>query len=175
MEKRLEEIKVELKGDIVIEVMEELKEIEDKKSRDCNLILYNVPESTKTVSRDRMDEDGSYCEKLFTEGVLVNRKDFTITDIIRLGKRGENERPRPILVKLQSGREKWNILKNARNLRKCTHNGMNTISIAPDLTIREREQDKKVRNELKIKKENGENDWFIKNGKLVKKNFQQRH
>ena len=80
-----------MKEDIVTEVMEELKEIEDKKFRDNNLILYNVPDSTKTVSRDRMNEDGSYCEKLFAERVLVNRIFFTITDIIRLSKRGENE------------------------------------------------------------------------------------
>ena len=175
LEKKLEDIKIELKGDIINEVMEEIKEIEDKKSREGNLVLYNVPESTSAQPRERLNNDGNFCEKLFVEGCLVNRQDFTISNVIRLGKKVENVKPRPILVKLQSSREKWSIIKNARNLKRCQQNGMNKISIALDLTIKEREKDKELRQELKAKKESGDHGWFIKNGKLIEKNFHQGH
>jgi len=45
---------------------------------------------------------------------------------------------------------------------------MSEIYISPDLTLREREADKKLRDELRQKREDGEEGWFIKRGKLVK-------
>ena len=184
LEKRLEDLKVELKNDIVSDVLKELKEVDEKKSRESNLIIYNMPESLSNDAKERKIEDEKLCEKIFLEGVKVERQDFSIDGIIRLGKsrpiqdqceNSENQKPRPVLVKLQTGREKWNILKKAKNLRNCQHNGMKRIGIAPDLTVSEREIDRKLRNELKTRRESGDNDWYIKNGKLIKKNFQQRH
>lgn len=174
LEKRLEDLKIELKSDIVSEVMKEIKEAEDKKSREGNLIIYNVPESEAATSKDRRSHDENMCEKLFVEGVRIDKQDFNMTNVIRLGKitpDQQNEKPRPILVKFQNSRQKWNILKNAKNLKGYENNGMNRISIVPDLTIKEREIDRKLRNDLKAKKDMGENDWYIKGGKLVKKNF----
>ena len=60
------------------------------------------------------------------------------------------------------------ISKSAINLGSL----MNRISITPDMTVKERDQDRKLRMELKAKKDSGDNDWYIKNGKLIKKNFQ---
>ena len=175
LEKRLEEIKIELKGDIVTEVMDKIKENEDRKTREGNLVLYNIPEPSATQSNERINEDGMFCEKLFIEGCLVKREDFSIKNVIRLGKKHDNVKPRPLLVKLQSSREKWYILKNAKNLGKSKEPNVKKISITPDLTLQERELDRKLRQELKIKKENGDSNWYIKNGKLQKKNFHREH
>ena len=45
------------------------------------------------------------------------------------------------------------------------------VMINLDLNREEREAEKKLRNELKEKRDRGEVGWFIKNRKLVKKNF----
>ena len=45
------------------------------------------------------------------------------------------------------------------------------LRIVPDLTKKEREADKKLKEELKAKKDAGDNDWMIKKGKLQRKTF----
>jgi hypothetical protein len=136
--------------------------------------IYNVPEPTKVNIIEREKEDENFCDNLFKEGDM--EQDFNIKKVIRLGKvsyaQDPNARPRPLLVKLLNTSEKWGILKKARNLKNSTGNGMNKIIIAPDLTLKEREIKKKLRNELKEKRDNGDRDWYIKKGKLVRKNFQ---
>ena len=63
-------------------------------------------------------------------------------------------------------------MKNARNLKGCRDGILGSIGIAPDLTHREREIDRKLRDELRTKREKGEQGWYIKGGKLQQnKNF----
>ena len=45
------------------------------------------------------------------------------------------------------------------------------LRIVPDLTKKERETDKKLKEELKAKRDAGETDWMIKKGKLQRKPF----
>ena len=158
LEKRLDDLKIELKGEIVSQVMDELRESEDKKIRETNLVIYNVPESNLGQPEERIVKDKNCCEELFVSGCLVASRDFDIVKCIRLGKKTENQRPRPILVKLNSKHEKWLVLKNAKNLKKYQYSTMNKVSITPDLTVKEREQDKKLRLELKAKKDSGDNN-----------------
>ena len=40
-----------------------------------------------------------------------------------------------------------------------------------DLTTKERENNRKLRAELRKKKEKGENGWIISNPKLIRRNF----
>jgi len=39
------------------------------------------------------------------------------------------------------------------------------------MTKKEREEERKLREELKIRRENGDTAWYIRRGKLFRKNF----
>ena len=176
IESKVELIKEEIKQEILGEINKKIeilfdngKEQEEKKMRENNLVLYNAEESTKSEPQDRESEDEAFCRKLINDGVKMN--DFSITRVIRLGRPRDDRKPRPLLVKLENSKQKWNILRNAKNLRNCSEI-MRKVIITPDKTIKERETDKLLRDELKKKREKGENNWFIKNGQLVKRNFQ---
>ena len=179
VEIKVEAIKTEIKEELlcvvntkvqqILEDVKNVKEQDEKKLRENNLVLYNVPESEKNESNDRKNEDNSFCNKLFRNGVQIN--DFSIVQVIRLGKVRNDNRPRPLLVKCGNSREKWSILRNAKNLKHCSEN-LKKVIITPDMTKSERDVEKQLRDELREKRENGENDWYIKNKKLVKRNFQ---
>ena len=86
-----------------------------------------------------------------------------------MGKKNPAEqRPRPLLIKLNNEDEKWLIIKNAKNLKDETDPIKKKIGIAKDLTKKERENQKLLLTELKQKRENDkDNTWTIKNGKVT--------
>ena len=88
---------------------------EDK--RKCNLVFYNVPESTSTEASKRIEEDIIFCKNIIEKE--LNIFEYSMKHIMRLGKKQEDDniRPRPVLIKLNSEKEKWLILGKAKNLR----------------------------------------------------------
>ena len=83
---------------------------------------------------------------------------------IRLGKLVENK-SRPLLISLSDIATKNSILKKANKLRKNTQ--YKDVFITPDLTKKEREVAKELRDELKRRKSLGEANLVIRRGKIV--------
>ena len=160
-----------LKDEVVTNIKEEMVEIikeeEDKHRRRKNLVLYNVPESRRPNPSGRKQEDEDFCQALFTETLEVPREEFKIKKAIRLGKNRYEGRNRPVLVKFEEESEKWNTLKNVRKLRGETDEVKRKIGISQDLTMRQREQERCLRQELMEKRERGETGWYIKKRKTV--------
>ena len=50
--------------------------------------------------------------------------------------------PRPLLVKMYSAKDKWIAIKEGNRLKKSDIEDLRNIRIAPDLTYREREQER---------------------------------
>ena len=169
------------------EVREYNYEEDEKYRRKNNIVLYNMKESQNTNPKDREAEDESECRKLFNESLQIGN--INIVKVIRLGKREETQesesneeaqpqadaqpqtlslRKRPLLVKLNNEHDKWKILKNAKNLKHEQREERKNIGISKDLTKKEREQEKKLRTELKRRRDQGEQGWFIKNGVLLR-------
>ena len=177
LENKVEDIKNEVKADVMKDMndtinmfFDKIKENEEKKKRENNLILFSVPESNKDNGKERQVEDEKICDNIF-KGEL-HYENYEIKNVMRLGKAVQNQsRPRPILVKLANVYEKGEIIKRAKNLKNATNNVYKKVMISLDLNKEEREAEKKLRNELKEKRDRGEVGWFIKNRKLVKKNF----
>ena len=135
---------------------------ETEKKKD-NLILYNVPESKSQDPKQRVEDDLDICEDIIYRELQIDN--VNIFKIIRLGKKDENKM-RPLLIKVTDTKEKWYILGKAKNLRDSEK--YSKIFISKDMTIEERQKDKELRAELKERKENGE-DCLIKNGRVVKR------
>ena len=77
---------------------------------------------------------------------------------------GKIKEKRPLLVKLANAQEKWKILKAARNLSRAPGN-MKNVSITLDFSEQQRDANRKLREELRIRRENGE-DVVIYRGKV---------
>ena len=96
-----------------------------------------------------------------------------IKKVVRLGRKNDYiEHQRPLLVELDTISVKWGLVKQSKRLKDATKETHKKIFIVPDMTPKEREKDKKLREELKSKRDSGEERWFISREELVMKNVQ---
>ena len=80
-------------------------------------------------------------------------------------------RPRPLKVVFENHHERNEFLRSASNLRKNDHFGkFRGVFIKPDLSPREQEADKRLRSELRRRKEDGEK-VTIRRGRIVADTF----
>jgi len=86
--------------------------------------------------------------------------------VTRLGKCKENAHG-SLLVTMDSEKSKWRCLGQAKILGNDAT--FKRVHFAFDLTARERESNKRLYLELKGRKEKGEKDLIIKNGRIVKR------
>ena len=78
---------------------------------------------------------------------------------------------RLVCVVFNDGNKKAEMLRNARNLKDSSDTELKEIFVTPDMTQRQREEYKLLRDELFRRRDNGEQDLVIRRGKIVKKNF----
>ena len=199
LKKRLDDLKVEIKTDVMREVREEIQSLrnlnnnstnningginlreeiakaikveEENKLRKNNLIIYNLEESKKDNINDQNTDDADRIKELFRNTIKVSS--FEIVKIFRIGRKTETVdtvRQRPMLIKFSEESEKWSILKGAKELRNA-EGWRKKIGISLDLCKEDREKDKKLRAELKAKRDNNERGWYIRAGKLCKRDF----
>ena len=145
------------------ETKEKMLEIEDKRKRRNNVIIYNVVENQKTTSKERMSGDKDFCEKLMNEVLKVglDLEEGDIQKVIRLGKRTEDDKNRPILVEFSSGQVKNLIMENAGKLGNAIDE-FKGVTISHDMTKAEREQCREMVEEAKLKQSNETGNWVHK-------------
>lgn len=139
-------------------------EILEKEKRKKNLIIYNLIESDKEDARERYMEDREHIKNIFTEELLQG--DYGVERLVRLGKRNSEQR-RPLLVEMKTEKEKMDILVNAKRLRHSVL--YPRLYVNRDLTASERKKEKELRDQLREKRNNGENHFTIRRGKIVNK------
>ena len=169
---KLEEIGKNIKNNIIQEVkkeiIEEIREDEERKLKKRNLVIYKVMESKDDIENGEQ-HDLRFCNELFSDGLQI--ANVKIEKTVRLGRLPENQISsinRPLLVVLENKDKRYEILKNARNLRKSSSEVFRKTFIAPDLTRKEREARKKLIDELSQRRQDGESGWYIKNGQLMR-------
>ena len=149
-------------------------EREELEKRKTNVILHKVKEPDVSLTNEqKKQEDPRALLKVGSEiGVNLEAKD--IKNIYRIGKRSGEDSPtrnRLMCVVFSDQKGKDEILRNARHLKDSTDEALKDIFITPDLTQKQREQDKQLREELRRRRENGEQDLVIRRGRIVKRNF----
>ncbi|KAK3849354.1 hypothetical protein Pcinc_015556 [Petrolisthes cinctipes] len=97
----------------------------------------------------------------------VRCEEIKAVEVVRLGRREEGRR-RPLLVKLDNEQRKYEVLKNAKNLKNTKEEWAKRVQITKDLTIREREETRKALEALREKRERGEQGWYVRDGRLLK-------
>ena len=105
-------------------------------------------------------------EKIVPEAKEVEK---VLENPTRLGqyKIGTNVKPRLLRVTVRSDETKTNIMKRAYKLNTGVTNKSEKVYINHDLTPKERETEKELRDELRARRGNGEEDLVIRNGKIV--------
>ena len=147
--------------DIHTRVQEQYREREEKERKKNNLLMYNIKESTGEQGKE---EDEQQCEQLIAQ---TKTEQFKIVNVLRMGKvqQGKN---RPLLVKLENSQMKYNILRNANNLNNTQQQQwIKKVSISKDKTIKEKEASKRLYEQLKQKRDDGEEGRYIRDGKLL--------
>ena len=132
------------------EVLEEI-EIEKRK---LNLVIIGLKE----------ENDEQLVKDLFT--VLVGNKGVrAISRVERIG-RVKPGTTRPVRVLMANTDSRTEILQSCPDLRK--HEEYKKVYISPDLTRKQQESDKIIRDKLKEMRTAGETNIRIKRGKIVK-------
>jgi len=128
-----------------------------------NLIIYGLPESSATSAPERQIADLKNFKELVDSEFKIDN--YETTKCFRLGK---PRKPRLLRVTLTENVIRRQILRNARHLRNS--NAHKNVLVSPDLTLQEREANKRLSQELKRRKDAGDSNLIIKYRKLSKSN-----
>ena len=142
-------------------INETLNEQKERESRAKNIILFNIPESDKQNPQERTQEDTNFVTRVF-QTLEIEKCD--IDKCIRLGKKVSG-RSRLTRVTLKNQDSKGNILRKSRALESSED--FSEIYIRPDLTRLQRTEQRMLRDELRSRREKGEDNIFIRRGKII--------
>jgi hypothetical protein len=147
------------------ETIQTINELHDRDTRKLNLALFNVIETDATTAAVRLIHDKNLVASLQTKIGTAS----TVVNARRIGMRRDNH-IRPLICTFSSVDDKISMLKAARNLGKLENTDtFKRIIIKPDLTKIQQTEEKKLLDELKIKRANGEK-VFIRRGKIIPDN-----
>lgn len=128
-----------------------IHEIKEQQKRACNIMIFNVPESVKESSDDKIADDKKFVDKLL-QPVQLNSGP---TKIVRVGKLVDNKN-RPLKVSFKDEQSVKDILKLSKTLKS------RNIIIRADLTLQQQQHLRGLRTELESRKTSGENNLIIK-------------
>lgn len=135
---------------------------QDKRRK--NVVVFNVPEQDEGLSAtDQAAGDFEILIDLVMEGLKLK---IHPEKVARVGRRVEGK-TRLMVVTLRDEDEKWDLLKMAKNLRSAGSK-FEKIYIAPDLSPAQQLRDRKLRKELKERRDAGEDVIIFKN-KVIKR------
>lgn len=133
-----------------VTIDEIVHEINDRKSRENNIVMFNIPE----VEPAGGDGDTVTATNIlnFVSGSRVRTDSMKC---FRLGKAVNPGKCRPLKVVLGSAEERKIVLTNAKKLKDFS--GPSKLFIARDLTIREMDTRNGIMSEYRTRRANGEN------------------
>lgn len=151
VEKALKDISKENSKEKTVEATTSsvFQELNDREQRKDNLIVHQLPEPADSVkdgvNRKKMDEE-TLRDVLAELKVKINQ-DEDIKFCVRLGETRDDleTKPRPILIGFRNLDARNRILQASRNLAKSKYK---SISIIPDLTKRQRQEETEMRKEV---------------------------
>lgn len=132
-----------------------ISEITERQKREKNIIIYNLNEALNGTVAEKKAADVSNVKDLLNK--ITPESNFDSIKVFRVGK-SHNNKPAPVKVILASRNDVLNILKNKKILKET--NDKRTIST--DQTKMQQEYLKKVKTELNNRKQNGEENIYIK-------------
>ena len=165
----------------IVEVIIEKKwnewseEQEEKRKREKNLIFHKVREpNTSLTSQGKKEADIKEVLKI-AQKIQVDLEERDMKNVFRIGKVPENRDYNRLLCVVFADKEKkWEFLSKSKYLKENVEGEqeneyLSEVFIVPDLTRLEREERKKLREELLRRRQEGESDLMIRGGRIIKK------
>ena len=146
-------------------------EYRDKERRQWNLIVYNVPEPESANSTVRKASDRDFFNSLVN---TIGVGPVDIADIVRLGSKTPNK-IRPLRVQCNNMKQRRSVLANAKKLRDASSSIFKKVYVNPDLSQKQRQIQRDLRQEVARRKEAGETGLFIRRGRIVKQSRPSSH
>ena len=138
--------------------MEVVEELEREKRRD-KLVIMGIPEEGE-------DGGGVDIVKDVIHGLLPGVK-VNFTMVGRIGRKVEGARgPRPVRIRVEDAGHRVKLLVRAKDLKTISE--LSGIYISPDLTKEQQVQDKKLRDEVKKLRGEGEVGVRISKGVVIR-------
>ena len=134
----------------------------DKERQKLNVVVHNLPEHDSPSASERAERDQELFRDIIKEGLNLI---IHPTRSFRVGKRSD-DKPRLLIVSLENTDTKTELLKMASELRHLST--WKRIYVTPDLTKKEREESKRLREELAARRLAGETDITIRRGRIVR-------
>ena len=154
MEKEIEAGVERAKKEVMNEIESERKEREDRSE---NLVVYGVKESEAEDAEERKEDDKKKVMELAEAIDVPINGELEVK--FRAGKKAENGKPRPMIVRVEDEETRQKLLTNARKLARKEE--WKTIYVSPDLTWQQREEareeERKLREEAEKKTEEAKN------------------
>jgi hypothetical protein len=144
-------------------VSETMNEINERMRREGNILVYNIPESSKNSKEERIQEDKETIKGLME----ILNVDFRIEELKstpkRLGvfKDLEEGKSRPLLVQFKSSDKKKGIFRNIKNL-KDAQEPSSKLSIINDMTPQQRSLYRQLHAEARAKQDLNQEDTVFR-------------
>ena len=176
---KLDQVETEVKDitdNFTTKVKESIHELKQRDDKAKNIVVSNMPErpsSSDTEDEEEGDTDpGEDTKKLVNELIKegMGLKDVKVIKAKRIPeKRTEGGKPRIIVAELREKEQKFTVLKSSKKLRDTQNPMWKNVYVNPDMTKQQRHKDFQLRQELKRRREEGENDLIIRNGVIIQK------
>ena len=129
------------------------KEVSDRQNREKNVIIFNMEEPITNIIKERQDKDLMVVNEMIEFMEAENEDEVAVEKIIRIGIRNKNfkEQPRPAIVSFSSLEGKKSFLRNSNVLRQNTNEIIKIVSVANDLTKKDREKEAELMIQKKSK------------------------
>ena len=124
-----------------------------KESKKLNLIVVNMRENHRENPLEAKKEDKKAAEALIKE--ILPEENIEVNDPVRLRGVQIGSKPRLLRVSVSDEKTKWNIIKNAHRLNSSGKRNYK-IYINPDQTLKEREEYRRLKDELNRRTAGGE-------------------
>lgn len=128
-----------------------MDEIQERKMREKNIIIFGLPECDSENKQERDKHDQDEIKEIFAASKIRLDIEEPIKTSRRLGKYDNTKPSRPLVATLDSVEQKVLLFKNFYYAKQ--HEKYKKMSISNDLTQTEREQEKKLWNEAKKQQE----------------------
>ena len=146
-DKMKEDITSEVSNNIATAVDDRLKEYEDQRKRELNIILFRLQEKHDESGNTRKEKD--YEDLVRIARALGLKEDLDITTQFRLGKQKVNT-TRPLKVILKNKSQRKFLLENARFIPQKLEKRLASVVIVRDLTEKQ-QQERKIKHAKKNK------------------------
>lgn len=159
-------------GTVIDDLKEQFRELEDRERRRLNVFVYNAEESNNENPAMRKTHDERLIKDIVKEELDM---DITIINSGRIGRKKENpsNTPRPLRITVADVGQKTKMLQLAPKLRNSRNDVAKNLFLKNDMTVKERDTHKRLREELKARKEESERagdnlaQWRIQRGRVT--------